>query len=408
MKPNHILSKSVVLIVDDVAENLEVLGSKLQAESVTVLAAQSGESALKIAAAKRPDLILLDVQMPIMDGYMVKVALKQNPLTADIPVIFLTARTDTDDIVRGFELGAEDYITKPVQTAELIARVRHHLELRFLYREREERQQALEREIQERILAEQSLSAANARLQEMNAQKNEFIGIAVHDLKNPLSGIAALAETVRDLSDIERCDVELYMDKIIDSSNRMFGLIKSFLNVNAIEQGALRIDLTPANISLITLMASQNYILKAKAKAITLHIDSGEDLYGIADESALVQVLDNLISNAIKFSSCGKSVFVRVRSNEHSIYIEVQDEGQGISQEDKKKLFGKFARLSARPTAGESSTGLGLSIVKSMVEAMNGKIWCESECGQGATFIVELPIAEMESVYEEELEVEVA
>jgi signal transduction histidine kinase len=115
-----------------------------------------------------------------------------------------------------------------------------------------------------------------------------------------------------------------------------------------------------------------------------------------------VQVLDNLISNAIKFSSCGKSVFVHVRGNEHSIYIEVQDEGQGISQEDQKKLFGKFARLSARPTAGESSTGLGLSIVKSMVEAMNGKIWCESEFGQGATFIVELPIAEMESVYEEE------
>ncbi len=386
------LANSTVLIVDDVAENLEVLGSKLQAASVNVLAAQSGERALKIAEAKRPDLILLDVQMPVMDGYTVKERLQQHSSTADIPVIFLTARTDVNDIVRGFELGAADYITKPVQTPELIARVRHHLELRSLRLQQEQRERALEREIGERLMAEEALRKANERLEELNAQKNEFIGIAVHDLKNPLSGIAALAQTVKELPDIERAEIEEYMKKIIASANRMFDLIKSFLNVNAIEQGGLRVSLSPANISLVTRMATQSYLLKAQAKSIALHIETGEDIHGVADESILVQVLDNLVSNALKFSPMHRSIYVRVKECSNCIKIEVQDEGPGLSNDDKKKLFGKFARLSARPTAGESSTGLGLSIVKTMVEAMNGKIWCESELGQGAMFCLELPI----------------
>lgn len=386
------LADSTVLIVDDVAENLEVLGSKLQAASVNVLAAQSGEGALKIATAKRPDLILLDVQMPMMDGYTVKERLGENPVTADIPVIFLTARTDVADIVHGFELGAADYITKPVQTPELLARVKHHLELRFLRLQQEQRERALEREIGERIMAEQALRKANERLEELNAQKNEFIGIAVHDLKNPLSGIAALAQTVKELPDIERAEVEEYMKKIIASANRMFDLIKSFLNVNAIEQGGLRVSLSPANISLVTRMATQSYLLKAQAKSIALHINTGEDIHGVADESILVQVLDNLVSNALKFSPMHRSIYVRVKECSDCIKIEVQDEGPGLSNDDKKKLFGKFARLSARPTAGESSTGLGLSIVKTMVEAMSGKIWCESELGCGATFCLELSI----------------
>jgi signal transduction histidine kinase len=386
------LANSTVLIVDDVAENLEVLGSKLQAASVNVLAAQSGESALKIATAKRPDLILLDVQMPMMDGYTVKEHLGENPVTADIPVIFLTARTDVNDVVRGFELGAADYITKPVQTPELIARVRHHLELRSLRLQQEQRERDLEREIGERLMAEEALRKANEHLEDLNAQKNEFIGIAVHDLKNPLSGISALAQTVKELPNIEREEVEEYMKKIIASANRMFDLIKSFLNVNAIEQGGVQISLTPVNISLVTRMATQSYLLKAQAKSIALHINTGEDIHGVADESILVQVLDNLVSNALKFSPMQRSIYVRVKECNNCIKIEVQDEGPGLSNDDKKKLFGKFARLSARPAAGESSTGLGLSIVKTMVEAMNGIISCESEFGNGATFSLELPL----------------
>lgn len=392
MTPDILFSHSTVLIVDDVAENLEVLGNKLQAVSLNVLAAQSGERALKIAEMKRPDLILLDVQMPMMDGYTVLTHLRNNSITADIPVIFLTARTDVDDVVRGFDLGAADYIAKPVQTSELLVRVRHHLELRHLRLQQEERQRELEKEINERILAEEALRKANARLEELNQQKNEFIGIAIHDLKNPLSGIAALAETVKELPDIERIEVEEYMTKIIAASKRMFDLIKSFLDINAIEQGGLRITLTPANVSLVTQMTTHNYFLKAQSKAITLFMDTGNELFGLVDESILVQVLDNLVSNAVKFSPSNRNIYVRVKENSDMVRIEVQDEGPGISDDDQKKLFGKFARLSARPTAGESSTGLGLSIVKTMVEAMNGKIWCESKEGFGAAFIMEFPL----------------
>lgn len=200
-----------------------------------------------------------------------------------------------------------------------------------------------------------------------------------------------LAEMVKELPEIDRMDIEEYMQRIIRSANRMFDLIKSFLDINAIEQGGLQVNLTPVNISLVTRTAAQSYLLKAQAKSIALHIDSGENVHGVADESVLVQVMDNLVSNALKFSPIQRNIYVRVKELGERIRIEVQDEGPGLSNEDKKKLFGKFARLSARPTAGESSTGLGLSIVKTMVEAMNGTIWCESELGHGAMFCLELP-----------------
>jgi signal transduction histidine kinase len=182
------------------------------------------------------------------------------------------------------------------------------------------------------------------------------------------------------------------MTKIIAASKRMFDLIKNFLDINAIEQGGLRITLTPANVSLVTQMTTHNYFLKAQSKAITLVMDTGNELFGLVDESILVQVLDNLVSNAVKFSPSNRNIYVRVKENRDTVRIEVQDEGPGISDADQKKLFGKFARLSAHPTAGESSTGLGLSIVKTMVEAMNGKIWCESKEGFGAAFIMEFPL----------------
>jgi signal transduction histidine kinase len=167
------------------------------------------------------------------------------------------------------------------------------------------------------------------------------------------------------------------------------------LDINAIESGNMNLSVQRINVALFVRQCTQEYAERAQAKSITLHSAiAGDVLEGYADPNALMEILDNLVSNAVKYSPAGKNVWVSLVSNlpeASSLTIAVKDEGPGMTDEDKQRLFGKFARLSAQPTGGESSTGLGLSIVKKMVEAMRGRVWCESTLGAGATFFVELP-----------------
>jgi signal transduction histidine kinase len=256
---------------------------------------------------------------------------------------------------------------------------------------------------QNRILSEQAsdielynteLQEKNERLHELNTEKNEFLGIVAHDLKNPLSGITMLAKVLHEQSGhLSSKEIQDIVGDIQQSSTRMFELITNLLDVNALDQGAVQLRTEMVDMDEITWSLVEYYTPRAMAKGITLqYVYCNDECCGYADASATRQVLDNLISNAIKYSPRGKKVTVRLASREQAwMRLEVQDEGQGLSDEDKQRLFGKFARLSARPTAGEHSTGLGLSIVKTMVERMKGRVWCESEYGHGATFIVELP-----------------
>ena len=275
----------------------------------------------------------------------------------------------------------------------------------------------------ERKRAATVLQAQNDQLTALNIEKNEFLGIAAHDLKNPLSAILSSAEILECHYENDESALD-YVRLIIGTSERMLDIIKNLLDINRIESGNMTIHPQPLHLDFVDSIVA-DYRQRAAQKNIALHYFSASDddpPVVLADKQALTQVVDNLISNAIKYSPQGKTVFVRVSSSivarhssdqnrSHStdqvtntliianqstnnyVRIEVQDQGPGISEEDMKKLFGKFVRLSARPTGGEHSTGLGLSIVKKMVEAMNCRVWCESELGNGATFIVELPRA---------------
>jgi signal transduction histidine kinase len=180
--------------------------------------------------------------------------------------------------------------------------------------------------------------------------------------------------------------------EILNASARMFDLITNLLDINAIERGGIIVNIAPFDFESIARAVTENYRTRAEAKNIMMVFESESDLlYARADQNGAIQALDNLISNAVKYSPHHKNVYVTVRMNgANRIRCEVRDEGPGLSDEDKSKLFGKFARLTAQPTGGEHSTGLGLSIVKRMIEAMNGKVWCESELGKGASFIIEL------------------
>lgn len=238
-----------------------------------------------------------------------------------------------------------------------------------------------------------NLLLRNEELTTLNWQKNEFLGIASHDLKNPLNVITMLAGILENEADtLSAVEVREFAADIRTSSRRMFELIKNLLDINKIELGNILADVEVVSPCDIIRAAVEHHRVAALHKDIEILVNSN-DVEITTSPSALAQVLDNLISNAIKFSDKGTQVSICTGiTADNYVRICVQDQGPGLTAEDKSKLFGKFMRLSAQPTGGEHSTGLGLSIVKKLVELLGGKIWCESEPGKGAAFIVELPM----------------
>jgi two-component system sensor histidine kinase/response regulator len=359
-------TRSTVLIVDDVTKNLQVVGTILRTAGYAVIAATSGSEALEGLRVQLPDLILLDLMMPVMDGLEVCRRLKAEAATAQIPVIFLTASNEMEHLVAGFQAGAVDYVTKPFNAPELLARVRTHLELKH----------------------------ARQRLREMNDEKNEFMGIAAHDLRSPLTALKGYLELIAEDPEMERQEIHTLADRMIAATKRMVEMVEQLLNANAIERGEVKVRLQPCDLAEILTSVVDSFRPRAGAKQQTICLElSAAGGRGMADLNLIVQVLENLLSNAVKYSPPGKNIDVRLKAAGEGISCEVQDEGPGLSAEDQKRLFSKFGRLSAKPTAGEPSVGLGLSIVKRMVEEMNGRVWCESELGKGAKFVVSLPVA---------------
>ncbi|GAB1372237.1 hybrid sensor histidine kinase/response regulator [Candidatus Kapaibacterium sp.] len=332
--------KYVILIVDDIVQNLQVLGTTLMEHNYEISMANNGFQALKLVEKVNPDLILLDVLMPDMTGFEVCDKIKAMDKFKDIPVIFLTAKTEAEDIVQGFEKGGVDYITKPFNKSELLVRIRTHIELKNA----------------RDIILEQ-----NQRLTALNNEKSEILGIAAHDLKNPLSSIKGLAEVVQMMyDDFGKDEIIDIADQIRISSEYMFQIISDLLDINAIEEGKIKINLESFGLSEVINRAIEKYSQKAAEKSINIIFNpQSEDLKVRADVVKTIQVLDNLISNALKFSPFGKSVWIEpgIDASGKRARIEVRDQGPGISGDDMEKMFGKFAKLSAKPTNNENSTG---------------------------------------------------
>jgi len=252
--------------------------------------------------------------------------------------------------------------------------------------------------LEERVAARTSdIARKNQELVRLNQDKNEFLGIAAHDLKNPLSAIKGLSEEIEEsYDDMSRDEVMDYATRIQKAAHKMFQLITNLLDVNAIESGKINTELKTLDLLRLTQQLLQDYQGRATHKGITLRFEYNETLnyQVVADENLLNQILDNLISNGIKYSLPNTQITLRLlRPDPQFVHCQVIDQGPGLSDEDQKKLFGKFTRLTPKPTGDEHSTGLGLFIVKKLVEALHGQIWCESTLGQGSTFILALPVS---------------
>jgi len=239
------------------------------------------------------------------------------------------------------------------------------------------------------------LETSNEQLARLSQEKTDFLGIAAHDLKNPLTVIIGSAELLK--LNVPPDQAAKLSENIVGAGQRMFQLIKDLLDANAIEQGRFTSNIQRCDLRAIAAECIANNRTHAVRKEISIVAESGNSVWGRADRNATMQVLDNLISNALKYSPPKTTVHVRASIEHGFARVAVKDHGPGISEADQRKLFGKFIRLSARPTAGELSTGLGLSIVKKLAEAMGGSVICQSVLGEGATFILNLPVWDLDS-----------
>ena len=353
-----------ILVVDDQASNIQILGAMLGALGHEIVPASDGAIALKRIAVHPPDLILLDLLMPVMDGFEVCRQIKAEPNWREIPIIFLSAADDKELIVRALDSGGIDYITKPFSHAELICRVRTQL----------------------------MFKTTRDRLAQIAEDKDELTGILAHDLKNCLGGMNMSAQLL--YGQVRRYNDPRLMklsENLLHTSAQSLSFVKGYLANAASDQGFVpKLDVT--NIVDVASRVVWRYQEGAHRKQLQVQTDFMEEgSAAIADASALDQVFDNLLSNALKFSPPGKTIVVAVRPADDQIECVIRDEGPGFSEADKARMFRRYGRLSARPTAGEPSTGLGLSIVRKLVQLMNGDLSCESVHGQGAAFSFRLP-----------------
>ncbi|MBF0371214.1 MAG: hybrid sensor histidine kinase/response regulator [Magnetococcales bacterium] len=362
-----------VLIVDDMPINLRALSDTLKSH-FEIQVATNGPKALQIAtSSKPPDLILLDIMMPQMDGYEVCRKLKENPATREIPVIFITARNQEEDELQGLQLGAVDFITKPIRPAIVQARTRTHLALRAQQTKLEEKSQ---------------------KLAQLNEIKNRFLGMAAHDLKNPLATIRGFSELMLEVDDLTQEDRQTFLETIHRVSNQMLNLVTDLLDVSVIESGRFTLEPKPGDLSALLDFRIHLLTLAAEKKEITLERELPKLPLIPFDAERLSQVVDNLLTNAIKFSKPGTQIRISASHRPPWVDFSVSDQGPGIPPQEREKLFKPFQKLSIKSTAGEKSTGLGLAIVLKIIDAHGGYVEVDSEVNKGTTFTVSLPALE--------------
>ena len=414
-------TKASILIVDDQPNNIKIVSTLLNTK-YNLYIANSGAGAIKILEKVQPDLILLDVMMPEMTGYEACEIIKSNPDTKDIPIIFLTAKTETEDIVQGFELGAVDYIAKPFSAKEIVVRIQNHINLsiamKTIQRQNEEMEEfhselmktneeliaskdAIEQNAYEvnmlntqLLETQEELTALNAELLQANQEKDKFFSLIAHDLRSPLSGIMSITELmISEAAELSEQERDEFLLNIRDSSIKLFRLLENLLEWAKVQRGVMTFspDVLELKeyIQLIISLVESN----AMQKAISIDNKVNAEARVNADADMLNGILRNLISNAIKFTPMGGEIEVGISPTESNrfITIYVKDSGIGIPPKIIDKLFTLGENTSRPGTDGESSSGLGLILAKEFAEKHGGRIWVESELGNGSTFYFTLP-----------------
>ena len=372
-------SEPTILVVDDTEDNLDLLEFALKRKPIKMLRATSGAACLVLAKDNKPDLILLDIQMPEMDGFETLKRLRANPETAKIPVIFLTAqKKDPESIAKGLAMGADQYLTKPIDTEELLVRTKMLI----------------------------SLKKAEAELERMRA---DFMAMLVHDLRSPLIGIKNVLELLQE-SDKTVPLTQDYLELINSaqaSGNRLLELVSDLLDVSKYEAGNIAFDKASVPVSRFIDPILRQMEVQFRQKNVTLTTAYADGLPNVlVDAQKTEQVMMNFLSNALKFTKSGGTIAIDAEPitetihteledmNRRFVRVKITDNGVGISPEEIPLLFKRYKQASSARTTKQKGTGLGLVICKLIVEAQGGTVGVQSEPAKGSTFSFTLPVAE--------------
>jgi signal transduction histidine kinase len=359
-----------ILMVDDNPANLQVLTSMLKQSGWRPRPVTSGQLGLQAARKEPPDLVLLDVNMPEMNGYEVCEQLKADARLADIPVIFVSALGETMDKVRGFSVGGVDYITKPFQLDEVKARVTTHLELRRQRRE---------------------LQASYEKLRESERLRDSLVHMIVHDLRSPLTAISAYLELFGQAAK-EKLGAETQEDvaNAFHATRSMIRMINGILDVSKMEAQMMKLDLRECD--LVQVVGNSLDDLESLVGARRLAFERPAAPAGVlADHEIVSRIVQNLLANALRFTPADGEVRVGVVVEAEHVRVFVADTGPGIPPDFHESIFDKFVQVDGSALPRNRSTGLGLAFCKMAVEAHGGRIGVDSELGKGSNFWFTLP-----------------
>ena len=371
MEINH--SEYKILIVDDVMSNVSLLKVLLTNEKFAIATASNGRQALEQVEKENPDLVLLDVMMPDMSGFEVAQHLKSNPQTAEIPIIFLTALNSTADIVKGFQVGANDFISKPFNKEELIIRVTHQISL---------------------VAAKRLILSKTEELQRTIAGRDKLYSVIAHDLRSPMGSIKMVLNMLILNLPFEKIGAEMY--ELLTMANQttedVFSLLDNLLKWTKSQIGKLNVVYQDVDLVEVTDGVIEIFSMVASLKKIRIREMKPERMMVNADIDMLKTVVRNLLSNAIKFSKENSEILVKMEEVNGMAVVSVQDHGCGISEEGQKKLLHADTHFSTFGTNNEEGSGLGLLLCKDFVVKNGGKLWFTSKEGEGSIFSFSIPV----------------
>ncbi|MFR1491599.1 MAG: response regulator [Bacteroides uniformis] len=366
-------SEYKILIVDDVMSNVLLLKVLLTNEKFAIATASNGRQALEQVEKENPDLVLLDVMMPDMSGFEVAQHLKSNPNTADIPIIFLTVLNSTADIVKGFQVGANDFISKPFNKEELIIRVTHQISL---------------------VAAKRLILSKTEELQRTIAGRDKLYSVIAHDLRSPMGSIKMVLNMLILNLPSKKIGAEMY--ELLTMANQttedVFSLLDNLLKWTKSQIGKLNVVYQDVDLVEVTDGVIEIFSMVASLKKIRIREMKPEKMMVNADIDMLKTVVRNLLSNAIKFSKENSEVLVKMEEVDGMAVVSVQDHGCGISEEGQKKLLHTDTHFSTFGTNNEEGSGLGLLLCKDFVVKNGGKLWFTSKEGEGSIFSFSIPV----------------
>ncbi|WP_024995148.1 hybrid sensor histidine kinase/response regulator [Phocaeicola paurosaccharolyticus] len=366
-------SEYSILVVDDVISNVLLLKVLLAAQKFNVITASNGMEAIDITKKQQPDLILLDVMMPGMSGFEVAQKLKNDPEVQHIPIIFLTALNSTADIVTGFKVGANDFISKPFNKEELVIRVNHQISL---------------------IAAKRIILQKTEELKKTIQGRDKMYSVIAHDLRSPLGSIKMVLNMFVMTMSPQMIGEEQY--EMLDSANKsteeLFTLLDNLLKWTKTQTGRLTVVFQDFELVKSISGVFEIFSLVSSSKNIELIFDSNEEINVRGDIDMVKTITRNLLSNAIKFSFSGSKIIIEVKKIGNMAVVSVKDFGKGMSQEEQQKLFNSETHFSKYGTNNEEGSGLGLLLCKDFATKNRGDLWLQSEEGKGSTFFFSVPL----------------